>query len=204
MANMIIKPAADGNLLIQDRAGGAVLSTSTSGATIANAVQDNITRLGTIASGTLGSGVTFPAGMVIKEQAFDEVSYIAAGSTTFASGNTMSFTKLKASADSYIVYIWNGYIGKYTNSGSYADWRMGYTPSGGSIAYTEIRTHDNNNNSPSETRIYYPMCIQYYISTLNAGTHTFVFQTRWGGGTNNNTQLVTDAEQYVFIKEISK
>ena len=33
---MIIKPAADGNLLIQDRAGGAVLSTSTSGATIAN------------------------------------------------------------------------------------------------------------------------------------------------------------------------
>ena len=31
---MIIKPAADGNLLIQDRAGGAVLSTTASGATI--------------------------------------------------------------------------------------------------------------------------------------------------------------------------
>ena len=31
MANMIIKPAADGNLLIQDRAGGAVLSTAASG-----------------------------------------------------------------------------------------------------------------------------------------------------------------------------
>ena len=37
MANMIIKPAADGNLLIQDRAGGAVLSTTASGATIVNA-----------------------------------------------------------------------------------------------------------------------------------------------------------------------
>ena len=34
---MIIKPAADGNLLIQDRAGGAVLSTTASGATIVNA-----------------------------------------------------------------------------------------------------------------------------------------------------------------------
>ena len=34
MANMIIKPAADGNLLIQDRAGGAVLSTTASGATL--------------------------------------------------------------------------------------------------------------------------------------------------------------------------
>ena len=43
---MIIKPAADGNLLIQDRAGGAVLSTSTSGATIADGV-----ALGTPASG---------------------------------------------------------------------------------------------------------------------------------------------------------
>ena len=31
MANMIIKPAADGNLLIQDRAGGAVLTTAASG-----------------------------------------------------------------------------------------------------------------------------------------------------------------------------
>ena len=65
MANMIIKPAADRNLLIQDRAGGAVLSTTTSGATmdgsviktgtIANAVQDNITRLGTVTSGNLSS-----------------------------------------------------------------------------------------------------------------------------------------------------
>ena len=57
MANMIIKPAADGNLLIQDRAGGAVLSTSTSGATIANATLNSPTMvtpaLGTPTSGNL-------------------------------------------------------------------------------------------------------------------------------------------------------
>ena len=57
---MIIKPAADGNLLIQDRAGGAVLSTSTSGATLANGL-----AIGTPASGTL-TNCTFPSGHIVK------------------------------------------------------------------------------------------------------------------------------------------
>ena len=164
-----------------------------------------LTALGTVTAGNIShADIVYPTGMVIKEQAFDEVATIAGNSTTFASGNTMSFTKLKASGDSYIVFTWNGYVDKCTNSGSYIDWRMGYTPSGGSIAYTDIRTHDNDNNSPADLRIYYPMCVQYYISTLNAGTHTFVMQARWGGGYNNNSQIVTDAEQYVFIKEVTK
>ena len=68
MANMIIKPAADGNLLIQDRAGGAVLTTATSGATIANSTLNSPTlvtpALGTPASGVVTnlSGV-LPAGV---------------------------------------------------------------------------------------------------------------------------------------------
>ena len=53
MANMIIKPAADGNLLIQDRAGGAVLSTTASGATL---------NAPTVADMT---NCTFPAGHII-------------------------------------------------------------------------------------------------------------------------------------------
>jgi hypothetical protein len=61
MANMIIKPAADGNLLIQDRAGGAVLSTGTSGATIANA-----TLSGSV-TGVLGAGVTGGSGLEISQ-----------------------------------------------------------------------------------------------------------------------------------------
>ena len=69
MANMIIKPAVGGNLLIQDRAGGAVLSTGSSGATIANATLNSPTlvtpALGTPASGVL-TNATFPAGHIIK------------------------------------------------------------------------------------------------------------------------------------------
>ena len=82
MADLIIKPATgDGNkLILQDKAGGAVLTTADSGATVANATlanatldnatQDGITRLGTVTTGTMnntiGSSATFPAGKVLN------------------------------------------------------------------------------------------------------------------------------------------
>jgi hypothetical protein len=77
MANLIIRPAsgAGNKVVVQDQAGAAVLTTADSGATIAsnvtgipaagvtgtlpNAVQDNVTRLGTVTSGTLGASVVF-------------------------------------------------------------------------------------------------------------------------------------------------
>jgi len=69
MANMIIKPAAGGNLLIQDRAGGAVLSTSTSGATIASNVT-GIPAAGVTgvlpAAVTVGTSVVLPTGSIIQ------------------------------------------------------------------------------------------------------------------------------------------
>ena len=77
MANLIIKPATgDGNkLILQDKAGGAVLTTADSGATIANATLNSPTMvtpaLGTPASGVvtnltgaLGSNITFPTGTI--------------------------------------------------------------------------------------------------------------------------------------------
>ena len=58
MANMIIRPAAGtGNkVIVQDQAGGAVLTTADAGATLGNSTQDNITRLGTVTSGGFASG----------------------------------------------------------------------------------------------------------------------------------------------------
>ena len=66
MANLILKPnsATGDKLIIQDRAGGAVLTTADSGATVANATldnatQDGITRLGTVTQGALADAVTY-------------------------------------------------------------------------------------------------------------------------------------------------
>jgi len=77
MANLIIKPqnTSGDKVIIQDQAGGAVLTTADSGATIANATLDNatqdaITRLGTVTTGTMnntiGSGAAMPAGRVLN------------------------------------------------------------------------------------------------------------------------------------------
>ena len=111
MANMIIKPAAAGNLLIQDRAGGAVLTTADSGATLGNSTQDNITRLGTVTTGTMnntiGSSATFPSGHILQhhilEQGEDIGSHISTNSTSFADmGVNGSFTTRRSSADSWL------------------------------------------------------------------------------------------------------
>jgi hypothetical protein len=105
MANMIIKPAVGGNLLIQDRAGGAVLSTGTSGATIAsnvtgipaagvtgtlpNAVQDNVTRLGTVTSGNLSNtNIVYPSGHVLQVH-FTTVDNNITGPSSNGHGNAV-------------------------------------------------------------------------------------------------------------------
>ena len=89
MADLIIKPATgDGNkLILQDKAGGAVLTTADSGATIANATLNSPTMV-TPALGTPASGVmtnmtgtpsainlangTFPDGHIVQvKSAYD-------------------------------------------------------------------------------------------------------------------------------------
>ena len=63
---MIIRPAAGtGNkVIVQDQAGAAVLTTADSGATVANA---------TVATGTIASAVTFPAGHVLQTVTAEDI-----------------------------------------------------------------------------------------------------------------------------------
>ena len=74
MADLTIKPQAGSSnkLILQDQQGGAVLTTATAGATIANATLVT-PALGTPASGVvtnltgaLGSNITFPAGHILQ------------------------------------------------------------------------------------------------------------------------------------------
>ena len=109
MPDLTIKPnAGSGNkVIIQDQAGAAVLTTADSGATLSNSTQDNITRLGTVTTGTIGSGITFPSGHILQhhilEQGEDIASHISTNSTSFADmGVNGSFTTRRSSADSWL------------------------------------------------------------------------------------------------------
>ena len=46
--------------------GSPTIALTNATGTMPNGTQDNITRLGTVTSGTLGSGVTFPAGHILQ------------------------------------------------------------------------------------------------------------------------------------------
>ena len=120
MANLIIKPnsATGDKLIIQDRDGGAVLTTADSGATIAsatldNATQDNITRLGTVTTGTMnntiGSSATFPAGHIIQVVTnTGDASGISTSGNTYATINVYgSITPKFVGSKIYVHSVFN-------------------------------------------------------------------------------------------------
>ena len=100
MPDLTIKPvAAAGNkLILQDQAGGAVLTTGDSGATFSGG------NIGTATAGTLGSSVVFPAGHITK--IFYNTDTSGDMNTTANSGtNTIACTPMSFTAVSGRKYI---------------------------------------------------------------------------------------------------
>jgi hypothetical protein len=124
MADLIIKPATgDGNkLILQDKAGGAVLTTADAGATIASNVTgipaagvtgvlpaavtggSGLTALGTVTAGNLSNtDIVYPAGHVLQEKyASTDTLVTNNGSTPMDIGFTASITP---SATDNILYV---------------------------------------------------------------------------------------------------
>ena len=115
MPDLIIKPTAtSGNkLILQDQAGGAVLTTADSGATLGNSTQDNITRLGTVTAGNLSnSAIVYPAGHVLQVKHY-EVTETNALTTSYVNYWENPITLKSASSDVFVtcsfnVWMWVG------------------------------------------------------------------------------------------------
>jgi len=130
---MIIKPAVGGNLLIQDRAGSAVLSTGASGATLESGVTggSGLTALGTVTAGNLSNtAIVYPVGHVLqiqsstKADAFTTTSvpYVNISGTDQNASGSIWCVKITPSATSSKILV-NGSIlwsfGTQTNTASY-------------------------------------------------------------------------------------
>ena len=103
--------------------GGTTAITESGGTvTLSNGVQDNITRLGTVASGAIDSGVTFPAGHIIKTDYFNSSVrlVLAAGTVKQLLTNFITFNKSLSSTDLYIQFSGSA----RTSSNGYAAWWM--------------------------------------------------------------------------------
>ena len=99
--------------------------------TLVNAVQDNITRVGTVTTGTLQSGVTFPAGHILKVQHKDDYtgtnSYDGEAMTMTGVGDTITYT---AGNKIFIIF------------------QMQYDVSGGGVSVgTQFKIYDETNGS---------------------------------------------------------
>ena len=123
MGNLIIKGkgGAGNKLIIQDQAGGAVLTTADSGATLGNSTQDNITRLGTVTSGSIAGGTitnatTFPAGHIIQVQALSSNTRNTTGSNTWNSkwSKTLAITPVKASSNIWLSASFTAYVNHHS------------------------------------------------------------------------------------------
>jgi|ETN01SMinimDraft_1059929.scaffolds.fasta_scaffold13353_3 hypothetical protein len=96
MPDLVIKPTAgSGNkLILQDQGGGALLTSATSGATLADGI--------TLAD---MSNFTFPAGAVVKHQkVLTVISSYQVGTSSYADITGSSITYTPATGADYIVY----------------------------------------------------------------------------------------------------
>tara|TARA_R110000744_G_scaffold186512_1_gene305898 strand:+ start:77 stop:724 length:648 start_codon:yes stop_codon:yes gene_type:complete len=187
MPDLIIKPTnTSGNkVIIQDQAGGAVLTTADSGATLGNSTQDNITRLGTVTAGNLSnSAIVYPAGSVLKIHPFtnQNLNYNLTSNTVVSTGTGTTFTTL-ANTTAFVLHC-KGSIMYYENSGNLPS---GYTsvyyhsspsatgqaPTGALIGYSN--TQGGNSPAGASTGrwdLYLHYTFLYYVSCSGSTTYT--------------------------------
>ena len=156
MPDLTIKPnAGSGNkVIIQDQAGGAVMTTADSGATLGNSTQDNITRLGTVTTGNISnSAIVYPAGHVINTWHFShsvsssaDVSLTTTFDVVVIDSQTMQITGITATQGNLL-------------------WMSGY---GGAIRHNNDATHNTSVGfkiDGSEFRILQVFDYTQYVST---------------------------------------
>ena len=130
MANMIIKPASGGSLILQDEGGTAAHTIDTSGNHTLSGTTNN---LGTVTAGTLGTGLAFPAGHIIKTQHtfLPTQDYATTAGTSWVNYWSPTYTPLKNNS---IVYAWLNIKGMHQHNGNWRpQWSHKYSISGDDI-----------------------------------------------------------------------
>ena len=154
MANLIIKPADGGSLVLQDEGGDPALTVGTTGSTTLAGTANN---LGTTTAGTLSSGVTFPAGHVIQQVSsiYEPTTNIATTSTTFqASSLSLTITPTNAANDICMCFHVNGYYIANNSANGIVDLQRSingaaYTQMGALRTFAFAHTYSTAANSAS-------------------------------------------------------
>ena len=191
MANMIIRPATGtGNkVIVQDQAGAAVLTTADSGATLGNSTQDNITRLGTVTTGTMnntiGSSATFPAGHILQTKFTERTTAVTFSNASYYSAGISTTITLIESTSKILIRVFGhsevnnstlnaGCDSKITRASGSSE-----SASGTMLYATEWYNYFNRNDYTADT---YPAYDVTKFDTPGAGTFTYgMFGRKYAG-----------------------
>ena len=128
MGDLIIKPASSGSLKIQDQAGTDFITTGTSSGL------------------TIGSGVTFPAGHVLKVT-HDTTSETNTLTESFVNYHELSFTLTSSSSDLFFIFTYEA----HTNGGSEGHGLKVYRNSSATVTTSHTLVHNVNATNSSGT-----------------------------------------------------
>ena len=194
MGDLAIQPGvgAGNKLFIKTQDGTSVLETSDSGASLGNSTQDNITRVGTVTTGTLQSGVTFPTGHIIQVVRKSVHSYVDSSGTTNAWENDTNDLHITVTAGNLVIAT---VCGGMFNAGNAVTgfWRFIRFSENGGTANQDIWT---------STAIGYNAAVYHYASTQTASciaAHTGEMLVKRGSdnsGSTGNTAWASDVNNY--------
>ena len=152
MANLIIKPAGNGSLILQDEGGDAALTVGTTGSTTLAGTANNVGTVtaGSIAGGSITNATTFPAGHVIQQVSsiYEPTSAQATTSTTFqASSLFLTITPTNAANDICMCFHVNGTFQASTSANGIIDIQRsinggGYSQMGALRTYAFSHTYN--------------------------------------------------------------
>ena len=205
MPNLTIKPvAAAGNkLILQDQAGGAVLTTADSGVTIANSTLNSPTlvtpALGTVATGNLSnSAIVYPAGHLIQSKEINVGSAYASGNVKRSNESSnppgthvhanfdMTCSNIPQVSNKVIKVSYNIYCSHMNHAQFFVvhSWDNSSWTKSPRGAEDSAGSNWGNNNSK------YPHGIGAYDTDSNNVEHMIVSST-WADTTSSNTTLYT-------------
>ena len=197
MADLTIKPQAGNSnkLILQDQQGGAVLSTSTSGATIANATLNSPTlvtpALGTPASGVL-TNATFPAGHVIQAVRHQSYSYTTSSGTTAAFETDANSLNITVTAGNMVVcWVNGGMINAETAVHGY--WTLIRFYQTASTQDVWCTTHIGGNFTPD---LYHPGATRVGAVIAAASGEMLIKRGVDASGSTSNTNWASDVNSY--------
>ena len=136
------------------QAGSGLDASDLTTGTLGNTVQDNITRLGTVTTGTfngtIGGSATFPSGKVIKFSYSNDVNYadISANNTFTYDADGTGFTVTCTAGNTLFAIVEGGYGRQGSTSGEYGFYGISFSPNtgGNTNVFGQALFHRHNSN----------------------------------------------------------